>query len=302
MERPCRPRDGLAALFLTPDLCYSSAPMHTSTVLPARVVRTPGGLVFGARAVPGQQREILDAALGAVGHAGRFCAFDLDSTLLHNHSRQARIVREFGAERGLPALATCGAEQVVSWDLRDTLLLLGLEAAEVDAILPALRACWRDRFFTSDYCADDQPVAGASAYLEEALARGGRLVYLTGRDAAMEAGTRVSFARAGFPLPDGAPLADSRVQLWCKPDPALDDDAWKRSRYQLLAAHGGVACAFDNEPVHVNGYKVAFPGAAVVHLDTDHSGRPVAVRDDIPSVHDFLREGAGGPGAGAVQP
>jgi hypothetical protein len=37
----------------------------------------------------------------------------------------------------------------------------------------------------------------------------------------------------------------------------------------------------------VNGYKNRFPEARVVHLETDQSGRPVAVREDIPSVLDF---------------
>jgi hypothetical protein len=47
----------------------------------------------------------------------------------------------------------------------------------------------------------------------------------------------------------------------------------------------------------VNSYKEAFPRAVVVHLDTDHSGRPVPVRDDIPSIHDFVRGEGGGPSA-----
>jgi len=51
-----------------------------------------------------------------------------------------------------------------------------------------------------------------------------------------------------------------------------------------------VACAFDNEPTHVNAYKRSFPEAAVVHLDTDHSRRPVEVLPEIPSIHDFVME------------
>ena len=53
----------------------------------------------------------------------------------------------------------------------------------------------------------------------------------------------------------------------------------------------GLACAFDNEPTHVNAYKRAFPDARVVHLDTDHSGRPVEVRPDVPSIVDFRMSG-----------
>jgi beta-phosphoglucomutase-like phosphatase (HAD superfamily) len=263
--------------------------MHTPSAPSDRALRTPGGLVFGARAVPARQPEILEAVLSSIGREGRLCVFDLDSTLLHNHARQARIVREYGAAHGLAALAVCTTAHVVSWDLGDTLQMLGLQPAAAEAILPPLKAFWKERFFTSPYCADDQPIAGARSFLEAVLAKGGRIVYLTGRDTTMAPGTLESFARAGFPLPDGGALSSARVQLWCKPAPELDDDAWKVGRRALLSESGGVACAFDNEPLHVNAYKEAFPRAAVVHLDTDHSGRPVPVRDDIPSIHDFVR-------------
>jgi hypothetical protein len=50
----------------------------------------------------------------------------------------------------------------------------------------------------------------------------------------------------------------------------------------------GIVAAFDNEPTHDNAYKRSFPDAVVVHLDTDHSRRPVEVLADIPSIHDFV--------------
>src|SRR5439155_611067 len=116
-----------------------------------------------------------------------------------------------------------------------------------------------------------------------ALTRGGGdVLYITRRDAGMEAWTLHSFRRAGFPLPDGA-----RVQLWLKPRPDDDDDRWKEVCHARLLELSGLACAFDNEPTHVNAYKRAFPDARVVHLDTDHSGRPVEVRPDVPSIVDF---------------
>ena len=37
-------------------------------------------------------------------------------------------------------------------------------------------------------------------------------------------------------------------------------------------------------------YKVSFPDAVVVHLDTDHSRRPVEVLESIPSIHDFVMD------------
>jgi phosphoglycolate phosphatase-like HAD superfamily hydrolase len=237
------------------------------------------------RADPSEQASILRSALAALGGGLRTCVFDLDSTLLCNHPRQAAIVREFGAASGDGRLTRCTEEQVVSWDQRDTLRLLGLTAGEVEATAPLLRDYWRTCFFTSRLCVLDTPNPGARAYLERALEAGGRLVYLTGRPQEMEAGTLESFRKAGFPLPEGA-----RVLLWCKPDPQGSDDAWKKAAHERLAALGPLACAFDNEPEHINGYKQSFPAAVAVHLDTDHSGRPIPLRADVPSVRDFVLE------------
>jgi hypothetical protein len=241
------------------------------------------GLPFGSRANPLQQTRVLRAALEAV--SGRPAAFDLDSTILSNRPRQARIVREYGALRGDARLLACPPEAVVSWDLGDTLRLCGVGRDEIGALVPALREFWKERFFTSEYCRDDLPVAGARDYLHAVLGRGGEILYVTGRHEGMRDGTLDAFRHAGFPLPRG-----KDVQLWMKPKPDDDDDAWKESCHARLKEMRGLAAAFDNEPTHVNAYKRSFPDAQVVHLDTDHSRRPVEVLPDIPSIHDFVME------------
>jgi hypothetical protein len=241
---------------------------------------------FGARAVPADQTRILRAALGAIQPGRPAAVFDLDSTILSNKPRQARIVREFGRERGIAQLVRCTPEAIVSWDLRDTMRACGLSREEAERLDPGLRRFWRERFFTSEYCREDEPIAGAAAYLHRVLDAGGELLYVTGRHAGMRPGTLDSFHRAGFPLPDGL-----RAQLWLKPRLDDDDDRWKEVCQARLLELPGLACAFDNEPTHVNGYKSAFPEARVVHLDTDHSGRPVEVRPDVPSIVDFRMAG-----------
>jgi hypothetical protein len=241
---------------------------------------------FGARAVAADQTSILQSALDNIRSELPSAVFDLDSTTLSNKPRQARIVREFGRARGVAPLTRCEPAMVVSWDLRDTMRLCGLPEDDVRALHAPLREFWFHRFFTSDYCKDDEPIAGARDYLQRVLGAGGHILYVTGRHAGMEAGTLESFRRAGFPLPE-----NERVQLWLKPDPDEDDDLWKETCQRRLANLRGVACAFDNEPTHVNTYKRAFPRARVVHLDTDHSGRPVEVRSDVPSVVDFRMAG-----------
>lgn len=254
--------------------------------LPRDQLSGPHVLEFGNRAALHVQSEVLQGALDAVRSSRGVAAFDLDSTVLSNKIRQARIVRELGAERGDARLQACPPEAIISWDLRDSLRLCGLSAEEATALFPAAKDFWRDRFFTSDYCRDDEPVPGAARYLATVLEQGGRILYLTGRHTEMGPGTIESFRRGGFPLPDG-----KQVDLWLKPAFADDDDAFKVLSHEKLGGMGGIAAAFDNEPTHVNAYKKAFPHAFVVHLDTDHSGRPVSVLDSIPSVADFTMEG-----------
>ena len=238
---------------------------------------------FGVRANRADQSRILQSALDSIRPERPAAAFDLDSTLLVNKTRQARIVRELGEAVGDRRLAACQPEAVVSWDLRDTARLCGLSEQEIKAIVPQLRDFWKARFFTSEYCRDDTPVAGARDYLRAVLDLGGEILYITGRHEQMADGTLESFRNAGFPLPDG-----KSVQLWLKPNLDDDDDAWKEICHRRLIALRGIACAFDNEPTHVNAYKRSFPDAVVVHLDTDHSGRPVDVLPDIPSIQDFV--------------
>jgi len=248
----------------------------------------PGQALFGARAAEHAQIQVLEqglASLAAAPAKHRVAAFDLDSTLLSNKIRQARIIREWGTAHGDERLARCPLTAVASWDLRDSARLCGLTDTEAELLYPAMKEFWRERFFTSDYCQDDLPIDGARQFLERTLAAGGEILYITGRHTEMGPGTLVSFQRAGFPLPGAR-----GVQLWLKPKPLDDDDRWKELCHERLRASTGLACAFDNEPTHVNAYKRAFPEAYVVHLDTDHSRRPVDVLESIPSVRDFRLE------------
>ena len=94
----------------------------------------------------------------------------------------------------------------------------------------------------------------------------------------MRDGTLHVLRREGFPPPDG-----DRVRLLMKDDLALGDDAWKEVAAARVERIGPVAAAFDNEPAHVNLYARRWPGALVVHLDTNHSARPIEVLPGIPA-------------------
>lgn len=208
--------------------------------------------------------------------------FDLDSTLLDNKPRQARILAEYGREHGVPSLAGSLPEHWTGWDFRVAMRNAGLPEAELEAHVEPYRTCWRDRFFTSEYCRVDEEVTGAAAFVRAARAAGARVIYLTGRHEGMRPGTVECLDRLSFPPPD----ADG-VQLWMKPSLEEDDDAFKARVHGRLPRMGRVEAVFDNEPTHVNDYRRSFPEALVVHLATDHSLREVLVDAGIPSIADF---------------
>jgi hypothetical protein len=74
-----------------------------------------------------------------------------------------------------------------------------------------------------------------------------------------------------------------------KEDALLGDDAWKALACARVERLGRVVAAFDNEPAHVNLYAERWPDALAVHVDTDHSRRPIEVLARVPSILDFTR-------------
>jgi hypothetical protein len=214
---------------------------------------------------------------------GAVVVFDLDSTVLDNKPRQARILREFGAAHGIDKLMQARTGHWVDWSITHAMANAGLSDDEVARWADAAKQFWRERFFTSEYCRDDEAIAGARDYLAAVAATGGVIAYCTGRHEPMRGGTVENFARLGYPLPG------ARVQLLMKPVFELSDDDWKVEAFARLKQLGGVVAVFDNEPTHVNGYRTGFPDAIVVHLATDDSGRPVTLAPGVVSIRDFHR-------------
>ncbi len=235
---------------------------------------------------PASDRQILRRILETARRLGPsgVAVFDLDSTLIDNRPRQARILQEIGAVFALPALiASSLSHWGSSWDIRGAMRTAGLADGDAERILDEAMELWAARFFTDEYCVYDQAAAGAKDFLGELRSAGAKVVYCTGRPELMRRGTIESFIRFGFPAPD-----DREVALVMKASPEDRDDDFKREAEARLRGHGEVFAAFDNEPTHINGYRVAFPEAHVVHLATDHSGRPVTVASGIPAITDFL--------------
>jgi hypothetical protein len=243
------------------------------------------------------QESILSAVASRVrATRGALVVFDLDSTLLDNRPRQARILRDYAEAAGLPALRAARPEHWQGWDLTVALRNAGLGPEEVAAHAGTARRWWKERFFTSGYCRLDVPTPGAAAFVRALAADGARIAYVTGRPVRMQEGTLEAFAAHGFPLPDGR-----RVHLFMNDTPSLDDDRWKEIARPRVDALGEVVAAFDNEPAHVNLYARAWPGALCIHLDTDDSGRGVEVLPGVPSVRDFTRAAVATALAGPAQ-
>ncbi len=230
-------------------------------------------------------RDSLHAILAKARSLGEqaVLAFDLDSTLLDNRERQARILREYGTAHAVEPLSACAAHHWNSgWDMREAMRACGLEAALVERHFEPARHFWGERFFTSEYCAVDEAIDGAAAFTHAVVGTGARLVYVTGRHEGMREGSVACMRRLGMAVPDG-----ERVMLVMKPAPYDDDDAFKREAHAQLGRLGTVVAAFDNEPTHANDYRRRFPDATVIHLATDHSGRAVTLLDGIISVPHF---------------
>lgn len=231
---------------------------------------------------PSDALALLSEVVAAAAAPGAVVCFDLDSTLLDNSPRQALIMREYGAETGVEALARVEAEHWDGWSYEIPMAAVGLSAADIEHHGPRFKEYWRERFFTSDYCTSDRAIAGAPEYVAAVAEAGASVCYVTGRHEPMRRGSLESFERCGFPLPD-----DRRIKLLMKPSLDESDDGYKLRAYELLRSLGDVVAAFDNEPAHINGYFEAFPRARSIHLATDHSLREIRVAEGIPSIASF---------------
>ena len=230
--------------------------------------------------------KVLDRAKCAADRRG-IVLFDLDSTLLDNRPRQARILREFGKSANVAALTLCAPEHFQGWSLAVPMKSLGLSPEQIATLEPQARQFWRERFFTSAYCHDDIAIPGAVDFVQAIVGHGAQVVYCTGRHAPMREGTISCFAREGFPVP--GPDDNPRIHLLMKPVLELHDDEWKKIVRDKVLQIGEVVAAFDNEPTHINTYHEHFPEALCVHLATDDSARGIAVHPEIPSISNFLR-------------
>ena len=232
------------------------------------------------------QKELLDALLEDVAATrGSIVVFDLDDTLFSTADRHLRILAEFAARIETQDARAAGIVRAISrekllYSVSDTAKAHGLD----DMLAKDLRDFWFARFFQNRYLLEDSAVPGGPAYCAEVAARGGKVVYVTGRDERMREGTETSFIQRGFPKPDGA-----SVHLRLKPRFDTPDLAFKTEILASLKEMGTVVASFENEPLHINLFRDYFPKARHFLLETKHSGRPVIPHDDVLRIKDFRR-------------
>lgn len=246
--------------------------------------------VTGARSLSAESTAVL---LNSITHNcnQRFVVFDLDSTLLDNRARNAVITREFGKLHNQTDLMQAKPEHWQDWSARNAMSSMGLPPEEIEKLIDAYTSYWEDHFFTSHYCQFDEAVAGAVAYVTKLQQSGAIIRYLTGRHEAMRPGTNNSLTNLGFPKP-----GVNDVELIMKSVQSIPDDEYKNNA-MLQIDHGNnggdndgveILAAFDNEPYHINAYRKAYPQATCIHLNTDHSMRPISLLDGIVSINNFI--------------
>jgi len=228
---------------------------------------------------------LLDSIVStAAEHGGEGVGvFDLDGCLFDTRSRQVHIFREFASQKGALELYSVEAIHFKDWDLGNTLRNAGISAACIDAVLEDLKAFWFDRFFTSRYVGFDHAMPGAVDLVQRCRATGLKIVYLTGRDETMRAGTEASLTGFGFPL-DG-----EECRLMVKPDFKTDDTEFKDAALLAIAKMGEPVVFMDNEPANVNKFRERYPSAQVVFVETDHSPRPDEPHESLAWLRSFSR-------------
>lgn len=234
------------------------------------------------------QKRLLDELLAETEAAARtgeaLVVFDLDDTLFLTANRHLRILNEYAGliERKAPDAAQL-LRAIQHEKLRYAITDTAKEAGLADELVKDLKDFWFARFFKNPYLLEDAAIAGGPAFVEEVLGRGGRAVYMTGRDEGMREGTEASFKKRGYPL-DG-----KRASLFLKPRFDTPDVQFKAECVEKLKVMGLVTGTFENEPAHVNLFAAGFPSARHFLVETKHSGKPVAPHEKTIRIRDFVR-------------
>ena len=199
--------------------------------------------------------------------------FDIDSTLMDTSPRNTAIVE--AAYSAVPGLAEWRHKLVL--ERKDWGILEPLKRAGIDdkKLFRQVEDFWKDRFFTDEWLDHDRPYPGVAALLNGLKSQGFVLAYLTGRHAdGMEKGTRKSF------LDHGLPAGPDEV-FFFKPTFEMGDKEFKASVLKPVADLGTLVASVDNEPANVNLFRLGFPEARAIWIDTLTSPNPEPLLEGI---------------------
>lgn len=244
-------------------------------------MRARGYKPFGTNA---EQDDLLDRII-AKAAPGMVGVFDLDGCLFDTRIRLVTIFHEFASVKGADGRYFAFAERsdFTDWDLKKPLRKYGMPESEIDAIFKEFIDFWWKRFFSDEYVAWDDPMPGATDLVRACYEQGMHIVYLTGRDHNMRAGTEVALRRCGFPYDI------DRTVLFTKPKFEMEDTAYKMTALEDIAQLGTVSVSIDNEPANINSMSERFQDALCVHIETDHSFREDRPYKHIPRLRSFYR-------------
>lgn len=200
--------------------------------------------------------------------------FDLDSTLYDLTKRVSAIMSAFAGDamviQKFPAAsARLAALEIrrTDWGIQEPFARVGITREAHSEFIDAAQSAWARGFFSNDFLDRDFPLPGAVRFVEDCLAAGAEVLYLTGRDVArMGSGTESSLQASGFPF-DG-----TRARLHLKPEKSLDDAEFKAEAIEALATKYSHIWLFENEPVNINAVLKRTPKVKMVFVETCHSG------------------------------
>lgn len=222
-----------------------------------------------------------------------YVLFDIDDTLLDSRPRTLKIFADFMSQddvrRSWPDdINLLGALQIqqIGFNTKSNVRAAGVKNEE---FVEKVFQFWQPRFFSGDYLLEDTVTTGALEFVNEILARGGAVIYFTGRDERMRQGTLEAFKRREFPLPNG-----ENVLLFMKPTKEQPDAEYKNSKLSELAALDKVVGGLENEPQNMNLFRKYIPDGNMIFIDTIRSGKTdpatgqeILPASDIPWIKDF---------------
>ncbi len=212
--------------------------------------------------------------------------FDLDDTLFYSSSRTFIIFKELANSDEFQEKYPDQVKKLlkikqseIEYSIKETLTNAGITHEE---FLNEALDYWKERFFTDEYVKEDTPVEGGREYVHKLKYLGATIVYLTGRDHTMRAGTIESLENSGFPYDAITSILITKERF------DIPDIDYKKAAFKKIDKLGNVVAFFENEPKNLNAMIENFPNAVPVFLDIKHSPAPVKPSEKAIKIKNYI--------------